>query len=78
MKDERHTKKKKPEGYIDLFADDDEEETPSVGSLFSDDDEEDEAEAPEEGEDAAEAEAPEEDDGAEDAHPDYGMPLPTD
>ena len=77
MKDERHKKKKKPEGYIDLFADDDEEETPSVGSLFSDDDE-DEAEAPEEGEDAAEAEAPEEDDGAEDAHPDYGMPLPTD
>ena len=50
MKDERRKKKNKPEGYIDLFADDDEEEV-EAGSLFSDDEDEEEAltqEAPEE------------------------------
>ena len=82
MKDERR-KKKKPEGYIDLFADDEEEESPSVGSLF-DDDEEEEADLEEEiSEDqAAEAEDAEEDTAdeaaSEPAHEDYGMPLPTD
>jgi cell division septal protein FtsQ len=82
VKDEGKKKKKKPEGYIDLFAEDDEEEEVSVGSLFSDDDEEeapeDEAdEIPEEPEEEAEeADAPKED-GASD-HQDYGMPLPTD
>ena len=82
MKDEGKKKKKKPEGYIDLFAEDDEEEEVSVGSLFSDDDKEeapeDEAdEIPEEPEEEAEeADAPKED-GASD-HQDYGMPLPTD
>ena len=91
MKDERHKKKNKPEGYIDLFADDDEEETPSVGSLFDDDDEEEatgasdgsekieEIEEPREDEAVEEAEADEEDEEeAEPAHTDYGMPLPTD
>ena len=43
MKDERRKKKNKPEGYIDLFAEDDEEEAPAVGSLFSDDDEDEKA-----------------------------------
>ena len=70
MKDERQKKKKKPEGYIDLFADDDdEEETPSVGSLFSDDDEDEEA--IEEEEEIAEDEA-------EPDKPNWSMPLPTD
>ena len=90
MKDERHKKKKKPEGYIDLFAEDDEEEEVSVGSLFDDDDDEeameasDEAAEDEEAEDeeAEEDQAAEEDDAegeeAEPAHEDYGMPLPTD
>ena len=64
MKDERRKQKNQPEGYIDLFADDDEEETPSVGDLFSDDEDEDEA-APEEAdgideEMEAEAQSPEE------------------
>ena len=76
--DERRKKKNKPEGYIDLFADDDEEEEASVGSLFSDDDEDEEAVE----EEVAEDEAAEEDgaDGeeAEPIHEDYGMPLPTD
>ena len=71
MKDEgrEKKKKKKPDGYIDLFADDDEEEAPSsVGSLFSDDDDEaeketsdpDASEAEEAEEDLAEEEGPEE------------------
>ena len=91
MKDERH--KKKPEGYIDLFADDDEEEeAPSVGSLFSDDDEdeaedlfdedEDEVEeTPPEDEAPQETEdeaAPEEEGEAESDQPSWSMPLPTD
>ena len=53
MKDERREKKKKkPEGYIDLFADDEEEEESPLASLFSDDEEEEEAQAdaPEEAE----------------------------
>ena len=78
--DERRKKKNKPEGYIDLFADDDEEEEASVGSLFSDNDEDEEA--AEEEDLAAEDEETEEDgaDGeeAEPAHTEYGMPLPTD
>ena len=89
MKDERQKKKKKPEGYIDLFADDDdEEETPSVGSLFSDDDE-DEAEEPLDEEEAGE-EAPDEEGPADEAEAEsegsaaasekqaWSMPLPTD
>ena len=86
MKDERQKKKKKPEGYIDLFADDDEEEeTPSVGSLFSDDDEEGEEAEVGEKEEAKEADSDEdlEEDapGSEEAEPDkkdWAMPLPTD
>ncbi len=75
MKDERR-KKKKPEGYIDLFADDDEEETPSVSSLFSDDEDEeaiDEADEIDEDE-----EEPEEEEEAEPSPKDWTMPLPTD
>ncbi len=78
MKDERQKKKKKPEGYIDLFADDDEGEAPSVGSLFSDDDEDEEAieEADEAAEETEEEAADEEEE--EPAHRDWSMPLPTD
>ena len=79
MKDEGQKKKKKPEGYIDLFADDDEEEEVSVGSLFADDDEEEVSEVPDEV--AEDEESPEDaaDEAAEEpAHPDYTMPLPTD
>jgi len=88
VKDERQKKKKKPEGYIDLFADDDdEEEAPAVGSLFSDDDEDEEAieEADEVAEDEEEAsedeaadETPTDEDEGEPAHEDWSMPLPTD
>ena len=81
MKDERHKKKQKPEGYIDLFADEDEEELPSVGSLF-DEDEEADLEEDASGDQAAEVEEAEENSAdeaaAEPAHEDYGMPLPTD
>ena len=79
MKEDRHKKKKKkPEGYIDLFADDDEEETPSVGSLFSDDDEDEDAieEAEADGEEAEEASADEEEDTS--GQKSWSMPLPTD
>ena len=74
MKDKGRKKKKQPEGYIDLFAED-EEETPSVGSLFSDDEEE-EAELSDGADEAAEEPA----DGgeAEHAQKDWTMPLPTD
>ena len=89
MKEDRHKKKNKPEGYIDLFADDDdEEETPSVGSLFSDDEDDeeqellaaDEDEAMEEDADEAEDEEEEPADGseAEPAQRNWTMPLPTD
>ncbi len=91
MKDERRTKKNKPEGYIDLFAEDDEEEAPAVGSLFSDDDDEDEevlAEADEaaeelededeEPEDEAEDEPADEAEGPGPDQPAWSMPLPTD
>ena len=77
MKDERHKKKKKPEGYIDLFADDEEEETASVGSLFSDD-EEDQAEAPmniSEEEPEAEEEESEPADADEETAGDYPEPY---
>ena len=55
MKDERRKKKNKPEGYIDLFADDEEEASP-VDSLFSDD-EDGEEEALDAAEEAPQAEA---------------------
>ena len=77
MKDERRKKKKKPEGYIDLFADDDEDEAAPVGSLFSDDEEDEDvpaAEIPQEESEAEDEDAPD----AEPAHTDYAMPLPTD
>ena len=76
MKDERRKKQNKPEGYIDLFADEDEEEQASAGSLFSDDEDEEEAELPDETDEAAEEPA----DGgeAEPAQKDWAMPLPTD
>ena len=90
MKDERRTKKNKPEGYIDLFAEDDEEEAPAVGSLFSDDDEDEKdlAEADEaaeelededeEPEDEAEDEPADEAEGPGPDQPAWSMPLPTD
>ena len=77
MKDERRRKKNKPAGYIDLFADDDEEEEVSVGSLFSDDDEEEDEEALEEVDEALEVEAESSDDTAEPARESWSMPLPT-
>ena len=90
MKDERRTKKNKPEGYIDLFAEDDEEEAPAVGSLFSDDDEDEKALAEadeaaeelgdedEEPEDEAEDEPADEAEGPGPDQPAWSMPLPTD
>ncbi len=81
MKDERRKKKDKPEGYIDLFADDDEEEV-EAGSLFSDDEDEEDGAllSDQEDEEAFGEEAPEDDRAseAEPAHTDYAMPLPTD
>ena len=76
MKDERHKKKKKPEGYIDLFADDDEEETPSVGSLFSDDEDEDyldDEDLLDEDEEEAAGEEPEPED-EDEAEPEEDLP----
>jgi hypothetical protein len=85
VKEDRHKKKKKPEGYIDLFADDDEEETPSVGSLFSDDeDEEGEDLFPEDETSEADTDEPAEEADAADGsegeptQKDWTMPLPTD
>ena len=90
MKDERRTKKNKPEGYIDLFAEDDEEEAPAVGSLFSDDEEDEKALAEadeaaeelededEEPEDEAEDEPADEAEGPGPDQPAWSMPLPTD
>ena len=76
MKDEGKKKKKKPEGYIDLFADDDEEEAAPAGSLFDDDEEDlEEAEAFEEEEAPAEGshsedEGPAPADDEDEAYPD--------
>ena len=77
MKDERRKTQKKPEGYIDLFAEDDEEVSPSVGSLFSEDEDEEaieEADEIDEETETEEASADEE----EPAPKDWTMPLPTD
>ena len=77
MKEERRKKKKEPEGYIDLFADDDEEETPSVGSLFSDDEDEDAIEEAETDEEEAEAASADQEEDTSDQKS-WTMPLPTD